>query len=53
MTFDPLSYDDVDKGGNENGVIDRPEVIQAIRDYFADMITQDDVTAVIRAYFAS
>ena len=51
--FDPLSYDDVDKGGNENGVIDRPEVIQAIRDYFADMITQDDVTAVIRAYFAS
>ena len=52
-TFDPLSYDGVDKGGNENGVIDRPEVIQAIRDYFADMITQDDVTAVIRAYFAS
>ena len=51
--FDPLSYDGADKGGNENGVIDRPEVIQAIRDYFADMITQDDVTAVIRAYFAS
>ena len=51
--FDPLSYDGVDKGGNENGVIDRPEVITAIRDYFDDQITQDDVTAVIRAYFAS
>ena len=34
--FDPLSYDGVDKGGNENGVIDRPEVITAIRDYFDD-----------------
>ena len=52
-TFDPLSYDGVDKGGNENGVIDRPEVIQAIRDYFADMITRDDVIAVIQAYFGS
>ena len=51
--FDPLSYDDVDKGGNENGVIDRPEVIQAIRDYFADMIDRDDVILVIRAYFAN
>ena len=51
--FDPLSYDGADKGGNENGVIDRPEVITAIRDYFDDQITQDDVTAVIRAYFAS
>ena len=38
--FDPLSYDD-----NENGIIDRPEVIQAIRDYFADMIDRDDVIA--------
>ena len=46
--FDPLSYDD-----NENGIIDRPEVIQAIRDYFADMITRDDVIAVIQAYFGS
>ena len=50
-TFDPLSYDGADKGGNENGVIDRPEVIKAIRDYFADMITREQVIAVITAYF--
>ena len=50
-TFDPLSYDGVDKGGNENGEIDRPEVIKAIRDYFADMITREQVIAVITAYF--
>ncbi len=52
-TFDPLSYDGVDEGGNENGVIDRPEVIQAIRDYFDDQITKDDVVLVIRAYFGN
>ena len=52
-TFDPLSYDGVDEGGNENGVIDRPEVIQAIRDYFEDQITKDDVVLVIRAYFGN
>ena len=34
-------------------MIDRPEVITAIRDYFADMITRDEVVAVIRAYFGS
>ena len=51
--FDPLSYDGVDKGGNENGAIDRPEVIQAIRDYFDDMIDRDDVVLVIRAYFGN
>ena len=44
--FDPLSYD-----ANENGVIDRPEVITAIRHYFDDQITRDDVLAVIKAYF--
>ena len=44
--FDPLSYD-----ANENGVIDRPEVITAIRHYFDDVITRDDVLAVIKAYF--
>ena len=34
--FDPLSYDGVDEGDSENGVIDRPEVITAIRHYFDD-----------------
>jgi hypothetical protein len=46
--FDPLSYD-VD----DSGAIERPEVITAIRDYFADMITRDDVVAVIRLYFGN
>jgi hypothetical protein len=46
--FDPLSYD-----ADDSGTIDRPEVIQAIRDYFADMITRDDVVAVIRLYFGN
>ena len=46
--FDPLSYD-----ANENGVIDRPEVITAIRHYFDDMITRDDVLEVIKAYFGN
>ena len=47
-TFDPLSYD-----ADGNGEIDRPEVIQAIRDYFADVITRDEVLEVIKAYFGS
>ena len=46
--FDPLSYD-----ANENGVIDRPEVITAIRHYFDDVITRDDVLEVIKAYFGN
>ena len=46
--FDPLSYD-VD----DSGAIERPEVITAIRDYFADMIDRDDVIAVIRSYFGN
>ena len=45
--FDPLSYD-VD----DSGAIERPEVITAIREYFADMIDRDEVIAVIRLYFA-
>ena len=44
--FDPLSYD-----ADDSGAIERPEVIQAIRDYFDDMITRDQVILVIRAYF--
>ena len=47
-TFDPWSYD-----ADDSGVIERPEVITAIRDYFADMITRDDVVAVIRLYFVN
>ena len=47
-TFDPWSYD-----ADDSGEIERPEVITAIRDYFADMITRDDVVAVIRLYFGN
>ncbi len=38
---------------NNNGRIDRNEVIDAIRDYFADDISRDDVIAIIRLYFLS
>ena len=46
--FDPWSYD-----ADSSGTIDRPEVITAIRDYFADpaIITRDQVIEVIRLYF--
>ena len=37
---------------NSNGVIERTEVIAAIRDYFSDVITRDDVIAIIRLYFS-
>ena len=37
---------------NEDGVIDGPEVIEAVRDYFADGITGPEVIAVVRLYFA-
>ena len=47
--FDALAAYDADG----NGAIDRPEVITAIRDYFADMIDRDAVIAVIRAYFGN
>ena len=46
--FDPLTYD-----ADSSGAIERSEVIQAIRDYFADTISQADVRAVIRSYFSS
>ncbi len=36
---------------NNNGRIDRNEVIDAIRDYFDDDISRDDVIAIIRLYF--
>ena len=38
---------------NENGVIDRDEVIAAIVDYFDDRITRDETIAVIELYFAT
>ena len=46
--FDPLSYD-----ADDSGTIDRLEVITAIRHYFADQITRDQVILVIRAYFGN
>ena len=36
----------------EDGVIDGPEVLQAVRDYFAGDILGTDVLAVVRLYFA-
>ena len=45
-TFDPMVYD-----ANEDGVIDKPEVIAAITDYFGDSITKEDAIAVIMEYF--
>ena len=49
---DPLlvKYDD-----NDNGMIDRREVITAIRDYFADPVSfpRADVIKVIRLYFST
>ena len=38
---------------NENGVIDRDEVITAITDYFDDSLTRDETIAVIKLYFSS
>ena len=38
---------------NRNGVIDRDEVIAAVRDYFAGLIEKDDVIEIIKLYFAS
>ena len=37
---------------NEDGAIDGPEVIQAVKDYFADSITGPEVIAVVKLYFA-
>ena len=37
---------------DENGVIDRDEVVAAIIDYFDDRITRDETIAVIRLYFS-
>ncbi len=37
---------------NEDGSIARDEVIEAIKDYFANQITRDEVVAVIKLYFS-
>ena len=36
---------------NENGAIDRDEVIAAVRDYFDGLITGDEVLVVVKMYF--
>ena len=36
-----------------NGQIDRDEAIRAVQDYFNNLISRDDVIAVIRLYFAA
>ncbi len=38
---------------NNNGIIERDEVITAIRHYFDDRISRDDVIAIIRLYFTT
>ena len=43
-----IPYDDNDDGG-----IQRDEVISAIKDYFSDLITREEVIEVIKLYFSS
>ncbi len=43
-------YDPYD--ANQNGEIERDEVIQAVQDYFAGRITRDQVIALVQQYFA-
>ena len=38
---------------DENGLIDRDEVIVAVNDYFKDGITREDVLEVLKSYFES
>ena len=42
----PADYD-----ANGNGTIEREEVVLAIKDYFADRITRDEVVEIIKYYF--
>jgi len=44
--FDPWRYD-----ANGNGIMEKSEVIDAIQDYFKDVITKEDVIEVIWLYF--
>ena len=45
-------HDRYDNVGNDNDLIDRDEVIAAIRDYFNDLIDRDNVIGVIKCYFS-
>ena len=38
---------------NDDGAMQREEVISAIKDYFADLITREEVIEVIKLYFSS
>ena len=38
---------------NDNGAIERDEVITAIKDYFGDLITREETIEVIKLYFSS
>ncbi len=38
---------------NNNGALDRDEVVTAIRDYFGDVISSEEVIALIKLYFSS
>ena len=47
MVAAPVDYD-----ANDNGTIERDEVILAIKDYFADAISRDEVIEIIKYYFS-
>ena len=36
---------------DENGVIDRDEVLQGVRDYFDGIIGRDEVVGLVQLYF--
>ena len=38
---------------NRNGLIERDEALQAVVDYFTDLITKDEAIEVVLLYFAS
>ena len=38
---------------DDSGVIEGPEVIQAVKDYFAGSISGPEVIAVVKLYFAA
>ena len=37
---------------NRNGSIEKDEVLEAVADYFADLIEKDEVLALVARYFA-
>jgi len=52
LPFDPCDYDTPAEGGNSNGVIDRAEAINAVQEYFAQLITRDQAIDVVQQYFS-